>query len=254
MARLWKPSLFFVLVLSLALLINMPTAFLLGFVRLPDNLRVFQPRGSLISGHLNGFELNQFLIRDLEYQLELGCFITLSLCYRVENPYGSLQAKYQFLSRSTELTKVDIEFPLQDFNQQSNNLLMQPGGKLQLNLDRVLIDRDKLADLNGVLVWIEAGLADQDIDLGDYEASVTKSAERYDLVIADQDAVLDITGNGSLEADGKYTLDVSIRTKSGLDSRIKIALELVAKKQGINQYVVRRTGILDPSLMSKLSF
>jgi hypothetical protein len=169
------------------------------------------------------------------------------------NPYGSLQLRHEPLAGSTELTQVNIEYPLQDLSRISG-VLMQPAGKLQLNLDSVLIVKDKLADLNGTLVWKDAGLAGEDINLGDYEVSVGKSQGRYDLVIDDKDAVLDMAGRASLKADGKYTLDITIRTKSGLEPRVKNALELVARKQGINQYMVRRAGSLDPALLANLMF
>lgn len=253
MRKLWKPALFFVLVLLAALLINMPLAHLLGVVRMPDNIRIFQPQGSLISGRIGGIEINQFLLRDLEYEADLSCLLTLEVCYQVLNPYGSLQVRHKPLAGSTELTRVKIEYPLRDLTRMPG-VLMQPAGRLQLNLDSVLIVQDKLADLSGTLVWKDAGLAGEDINLGDYEVSVGKSAGRYDLVIEDKDAVLDITGKASLKADGKYTLDITIRTKPGLEPRVKNVLELVARKQGINQYVVRRAGSLDPALLANLMF
>ena len=125
---------------------------------------------------------------------------------------------------------------------------------LQLNLDSVSIVRDKLADLEGTLVWKDAGLAGEDINLGDYEISVGKAGGRYELLIDDKDAVLDMAGKASLQADGKYTLDITIRTRPGLEPKIKNALELVARKQGIDQYVVRRAGSLDPALLANLMF
>ncbi|MEE8365305.1 MAG: type II secretion system protein N [Gammaproteobacteria bacterium] len=253
MRKLWKPALFFVLVLLAALLINMPLAHLLGVVRMPDNIRIFQPQGSLISGRIGGIEINQFLLRDLEYEADLSCLLTLGVCYQVLNPYGSLQVRHEPLAGSTELTQVKIEYPLQDLTRMPG-VLMQPAGRLQLNLDSVLIVQDKLADLSGTLVWKDAGLAGEDINLGDYEVSVGKAGGRYDFVIDDKDAVLDMAGKASLQADGKYTLDITIRTKSGLEPRIRNALELVARKQGANQYVVRRAGSLDPALLANLMF
>jgi hypothetical protein len=253
MKKLWKPALFFVLVLLAALLINMPLAHLLGVVRMPDDIRIFQPQGSLISGRIGGIEINQFLLRDLEYEADLSCLLTLGVCYQVLNPYGSLQVRHKPLAGSTELTRVKIEYPLRDLTRMSG-VLIQPAGRLQINLDSVLIVQDKLADLNGTLVWKDAGLADEDINLGDYEVSVGKAEGRYDLVIEDKDAVLDITGKASLQADGKYTLDITIRTKPGLEPRVKNVLELVARNQGINQYVVRRAGSLDPALLANLMF
>ncbi|MCH7880128.1 MAG: type II secretion system protein N [Proteobacteria bacterium] len=253
MRKLWKPALFFVLVLLAALLINMPLAHLLGVVRMPDNIRIFQPQGSLISGRIGGIEINQFLLRDLEYEADLSCLLTLGVCYQVLNPYGSLQVRHEPLAGSTELTQVKIEYPLQDLTRMPG-VLMQPAGRLQLNLDSVLIVQDKLADLNGTLVWKDAGLAGEDINLGDYEVSVGKAGGRYEFVIDDKDAVLDMAGKASLQADGKYTLDITIRTKSGLEPRIRNALELVARKQGANQYVVRRAGSLDPALLANLMF
>ncbi len=167
MSKYWKPALFFVLALLLALAINMPVAFILGFVEMPDNIRVFQPRGSLLSGRIGGLEINRYLLRNLEYEAQWSCLVTLGLCYRISNSYGSLQARHQPLSRNTELTHVSIEFPLQDLDRMTGGLLIQPAGKIQLNLDKVLINQDKLAELDGVLIWVDAGIAGEDINLGD---------------------------------------------------------------------------------------
>lgn len=254
MSRLWKPVLFFVLVLLAALLINMPLTHLLGIVKMPANIRIYQPQGSLISGRIGGIEINRFMLRDLEYEADLSCLLTLGVCYQVSNPYGSLQVRHEPLAGSTELTQVNIEFPLQDLSRMLGRILIQPAGMLQLNLDSVSIVRDKLADLEGTLVWKDAGLAGEDINLGDYEVSVGKAGGRYELVIDDKDAVLDMAGKASLQADGKYTLDITIRTRPGLEPKIKNALELVARKQGIDQYVVRRAGSLDPALLANLMF
>lgn len=254
MTRYWKPTLFFVFALLIALLINMPVAFLLGLVNLPDNIKVFQPQGNLLSGRFGGVEVNQILLRDLEYKADLSCLLTFGLCYQVSNPYGSLMARFEPLSRITELTQVKIEFPLQDIENLTAMALMRPSGKLQLNLVRVLIDRDKLAELNGTLAWLDAGIAGESINLGDYRVSIAKSGQKYDLVIDDMDAVLDISGKGLLKADGKYSLDVNIRTRPGLESRVKNLLGLVARKKSANQYSIRRNGSLDPVLLSKLVF
>ncbi|MFV2032414.1 MAG: hypothetical protein ACC663_07955, partial [Gammaproteobacteria bacterium] len=164
MNRLWKPALFFLFALLLALLINMPAARLFGIVGTPDNIRVFQPQGKLLSGRVAGLEVNRFLLRDIEYEADLSCLPGFSVCYRITNPYGSLLARYQPLSGNIELTRVKIEFPLQDLDRIPVRVLLQPTGKLLLNLDRVSIDRDKLVDLNGFLVWKDAGLAGEDIN------------------------------------------------------------------------------------------
>ena len=116
MAKLWKPALFFLLALTLALTINMPVALVLDFVKMPDNIRVFQPRGSLLSGRFGGVEINQYLIRNLEYEAQLSCLLSLGLCYQASNAYGSLQVRHQPFSLDTELTQVNIEFPLEDLD------------------------------------------------------------------------------------------------------------------------------------------
>ena len=254
MARIWKPAVFFLLALILALAINMPVAFILGFVQLPNNIKVYNPQGTLLSGHVRGLELNQFLIRDLEYDAKLSCLFNLSLCYQISNSYGSLLARYLPLSLNSELTQVDIEFPLEDLDNIPGGLLVQPKGSLQLKLDKVLLVQDKLAELTGMVVWVDAGIVGEDINLGDYELSLNKGKGTYDLTIEDRDALLDISGKGDLKSNGQYTLDIKIGTKSSLDPRIKNALELVARKQGINQYVVARKGKLDARLMNQLIF
>ena len=65
---------------------------------------------------------------------------------------------------------------------------------------------------------------------------------------------LDINGKGDLKPDGNYSLNIDINAKSGLETRIKNALELVASKKGLRQYNIRRSGTSDKRLLSYLSF
>ena len=65
--------------------------------------------------------------------------------------------------------------------------------------------------------------------------------------------MLDINGEGTLASDGKYTINIDIRAQSGLDSRVKNVLELIASKKGRNQYLIHHSGQLDGRWVSFLS-
>ena len=66
--------------------------------------------------------------------------------------------------------------------------------------------------------------------------------------------MLNVVGNGGLKSDGRYSLDININAKAGLEARIKNALEFVASKKGLRQYSIRRSGTSDKKLLSYISF
>ena len=111
-----------------------------------------------------------------------------------------------------------------------------------------------MVEFDALTSWTDAGIIGEDFNLGDYQLEITKDSNLYRFILQDKDAVLDIDGEGKLSSDGNYSLNINIQARAGLDSQIKNALELIAQKKGLNQYLVRRSGQLDSKISSYLFF
>ena len=180
--------------------------------------------------------------------------MTLELCYQFNFTDSKGQIRYAPVAGSVELAQLDIELSMSNLTGMSDQLLIKPSGSLYLSSDKVSYSKGQLADIDAVLVWKNAGIAGEDIDLGDYQLGISKQNQQYLIVLSDLEAVLKVDGNGELKSNGGYSMNINIDTKSGLDPNIKKVLELVATKKGLRQYNFRRSGMIDKRLLSYLSF
>jgi len=251
---IWKPALFFVFCLLIALIINLPVGYLMVYAKVPDQVKISQLSGTLFEGQVETLIVNQVVIQDLEYEFNSSCLMTLELCYQFNFTDSSGQIRYASVAGSVELAQLDIELSMSNLTGMSDQLLIKPSGSLYLSSDKLKYSNGQLADIDAVLVWKNAGIVGADIDLGDYQLGISKQNQQYQIVLSDLQAILKIDGKGELKSNGSYSMNINIDTKSGLDPNIKNVLELIATKKGLRQYNVRRSGSIDKRLLSYLSF
>lgn len=251
---IWKPALFFVFCLIIALLINTPVGHLMAQVKIPDEIKVSPLQGTLFEGQADTIIVNQFIIQDLEYQFKISCLITASLCYQIDFADGSALIRFVPITGSIQVSHLDIELSMSNLTGLSNQLLIKPTGSLNLSSEKLKFSQGKLVDIDAVVVWKNAGIAGDDISFGDYQLDIKRGTGRYQISLVDKEAVLDVKGDGELKSDGSYSLDININAKAGLEARIKSALEFVANKKGLRQYQIQRSGTSDKRLLSYLSF
>jgi hypothetical protein len=253
MISIWKPALFFVFCLLITLLLNMPAGYPLARVEFPQQIKISQLEGSLLKGQVGGLSVKKLVIEDLEYKFDISCLITVSLCYRLNFTDGSMLVKFVPISGSLEISRLDAELSMANLAGLTDQLLVKPAGNLHLISDKLIFEQGKLADIDAIAVWKNAGIAGEDIDLGDYQLNIARQNQQYLVYLVDKEAVLDVEGKGELKPDGRYSLDININARSGLDANVKNALDLVASKKGLRQYNIRRTGVLDKNLLSYLA-
>ena len=245
---------FFVFCLLITLIINIPIGHLAARGKIPEQVKISQLSGTMLRGRVDTLVVNQLVIQDLEYEFDSACLMTLSICYKLNFADGSGLIRIVPVTGSVELSQLDIEISMSNLTGMSDQLLFKPSGSLYLNSDKVIFLKDQLTDIDAMLVWKNAGIVGEDINLGDYQLSISKQNQQYLFFLADNEAALKLDGKGDLKSDGRYTLDIKINTKTGLEPLVKQALELVATKKGLRQYNVRRSGISDSRLLSYLSF
>jgi len=251
---IWKPALFFVFFLIIALLINTPVGHLMARVKIPDGVKISPLQGTLFEGQVETLVVNQLIIQDLEYRFKISCLVTASLCYLIKFADGSAHIQYSLINGSIKVSQLDVELSMSNLTGLTNQLLVKPTGSLNLRSDRLIFVQGRLTDIDATAVWKNAGIEGDDINLGDYQLNMKKDAKQFQVNLVDNDALLDVEGEGELKSDGRYSLNININAKSGLEARVKSALEFVASKKGLRQYNIQRSGTSDQRLLSYLSF
>ena len=254
MKKICKPALFFVICLAIFIAINTPMALVLGRVKLPDNIIFYGVDGQLRSGQIDALYINQLPLRNIRYQADLSCLLILHICYQIDYQNGAARVSVNLLTNQTDINKLDVDYPLAALSPLMSQLLVKPTGRLNLQFDHIGINQNKIGPVQGVVKWRGAGIQGEKFNLGDYQLDIVREDNRYQVKLTDQGAMLGIDGKGSLKPDGQYLLDIKIVPKSSLDASVKSTLELVAKKQGLNQYNIQRQGQLPAPLLNRLAF
>ena len=245
---------FFVLCLCITLIVNMPVVHLLAQIKLPNNILLSGVKGTLFSGNVDSLLVNQILVDDLAYDFKADCLLNLKICYDIEADLGKGQIQADPFDESIDLNDFEINYPLENLAAFADQLLVRPSGNLQILIDTLNLKQQKVGQVNARILWQQAGIVGEAIELGDYELTVAQATQGYQFELKDLKALLTVDGKGQLKADGKYSMNINIQSQPGLNQSIKSALEFVAKKKGLNRYDVRRTGKLPAQVLNHLSF
>ncbi len=254
MIKTWKFTLFFLLCLVIALLFNLPVQHLMQWVKLPQSIQVSGIDGTLISGKAREITINRFPLRNLRYRYMPSCIGLLKVCYRIEYDRGEIQAAYDLLNGDAEISNTRIDYAVPELMEHVPNQLVQPAGRLELTIDQLSYLEGRPANINGRLVWRDLGLDDEGIkiNIGDYQVDFKGDSTRYEFVIKDLDASLDVKGDGEIKPGGLYKINIRIDGESGIDTNVKTVLGVVATSVGYNKYRVERSGRLPPHITRQL--
>ncbi len=221
-------------------------------------------KGQIISDHIAAAYANNFPVRDINYEADLSCLLTLHVCYQIKYQNGKANTSFNPLTNNTVIEQLDVEYSMAELSPLMTQLLVKPTGELslkftQINIKHLINNSDinksnvnqiKIGNIDGLAIWRNAGIEGEDINLGDYQLGVAREDNSYRFKLTDRKAILDIDGTGLLKPNGEYLVDIKIQADSGLNSNIKSMLTLVAKKKGLNEYAIHRQGLLPPHLTS----
>ena len=247
-------SLFFLLCLIISLALNMPLVHILSRVNLPEKLSISGLDGSILSGSVEQLLIDRIAVSNFQYQFNSSCLLSLGVCYQFQFEQGKGAVQANLFDQSLALSNFNMTYPLENLSAYSDKLLVQPTGLLDLSIVSMSLKNQQINQINATALWQAAGVSGELINLGDYELILSSGNQAYQFQLKDKKAVLTVDGKGQLKENGQYSANISIRSEPGLNRSIKSALEFVAKKQGLNQYVIRRTGKLPTQVMSRLSF
>ena len=255
MLKLWKFALFFLLCLLVALLINLPIQQVLPYVKLPPTVQLAAIDGSLLSGKADQVKINDFPIRGIQYRYMPSCIPLLKICYQIDYDQGQVQLAYDVLNGDTEISRTSVEYPIARLlAYMPTPALVIPTGRLQLEIDDMSMQQDKLVAVNGKLIWRDLGFEDDGtkINIGDYQVDFSGDASAYNFTFSDLNAALDVSGDGSVSAAGIYQVDVKISADTGIDPQVKSILNLIAVRSSVNKYRIEQQGRLPASIIRQL--
>jgi general secretion pathway protein N len=255
MFRSWKFVLFFVLFLALALLVNLPVQQVLARVEIPASLRLEGVGGTLFNGRVEVLTINQFPLRGIRYNFMPSCLPLLKICYRIDYDQGRMQLAYDAVNGDSEISDSRVEYPVAELIERFPAALpVKPGGSLVLEIDDASVYENKLETVKGRLVWRDLGVNQDEVQLniGDYQVEFSGDTKQYRLDFSDLDAKLEVSGDGSITADGQYRIDVRVAAKSTIDAQVRSVLELIGKRNGVNKYRIEQQGQLPPRTIRQL--
>jgi hypothetical protein len=246
---------FFLLCLTVALLFNLPVKQVLPHVELPRTVQIAGVDGTVLKGAAAELRINNFPIRGIRYRYMPSCIAMLKVCYHIVYDQGEIQVAYDVLNGDTEVSRSEIEYPVTDLlDLLPDTVPVKPSGQLNLRVDDLSMQQDKLIAVTGKLIWRNLGLNDSGvkIDIGDYQVDFKGDPKKYDFTFSDLDADLGLSGKGSVSATGVYDLDVRIEADNGIDPQVRSVLNLVAARTSLNKYRIEQKGRVPPRLMQQL--
>ena len=245
----------FLLFLLVALVINLPIQHLLPYADLPKTVQIYGVDGRLLQGRAAEVVVNRFALRKIEYQFLPSCLLQLKVCYQIDYQQGRVQLGYDILNGDTELNRSQIDYPVAELLTQLPMVLpVKPSGHVQLVIDELSLVENQLVSVRGKLIWRDLGVDEQDvqINIGDYQVEFTGSDTQYDFIISDIDALLDVSGDGSISDDGSYEIDMRVSSEGSIDPQVKSVLELFAERTSVNKYRVEQQGDLPAGMTRQL--
>ena len=254
MKRVWKYLLFFLLCLAVALVINLPIGQVLPHLKIPPTVELAGTSGTVIGGRVRQVSVNRFPLRDVRYRFQPSCIALLKVCYQVDYEQGTTRVGYDLINGDTEVDQTRVEYAASELSAYMPNMMVQPDGQLELNVEQMTIIAGVTAAANGKLIWRDLGMSaeGESLNLGDYQLEFSGNSQQYDFDLSDLDADLDVDGKGDVKANGQYSVDVKISSETTIDPKVKNLLDLFATTVSYNNYRVEQTGRLPPNVARQL--
>jgi hypothetical protein len=234
--------------MAVVMLFSVPVQKVLPHVRLPPSMQLAGVDGTVLKGKVSELRVSGFPLRGVRYRYLPSCLPMLKICYHVVYNRGEIRLAYDLLHGDSEASHSEIEYQVVELLR----LLpveapANPSGSLQLRIDDLSMQADRLVSINGSLIWNGMGLNDTGIkfDIGDYKVDFQGDPKSYEFTFSDLNAELNVSGDGQITADGRYQVDVTIENDIGIEPNVKIVLNKVAKPAGFNKYRIRKKGQLE---------
>jgi len=252
---LLRYTLIFLLCMTVVMVFIVPVQKVLPHVRLPPSIQASGVDGTVLKGKVSELRVNGFPLRGVRYRYLPSCIPMLKVCYHIVYNRGEIRLAYDLLHGDSEASHSEIEYQVVELLR----LLpveapANPSGSLQLRIDDLSMQADKMVSINGSLIWNGMGLNDTGIkiDIGDYKVDFRGDPQSYEFTFSDLNAELNVSGDGQITADGRYQVDVMIENDIGIEPNVKVVLKKVATPAGFNKYRIRQKGRLPSDVKRQL--
>ena len=203
--------------------------------------------GSIWQGQAASARLGNFSLGKLEWDLRSWALLLgrlkLHLKFNQDNARGS---GYVSLGLGGTLTAddVDLQFPAESLMPLLYGYPVSIAGKLRGNLKQVTIERGRVLQAQGRIVWLNAAFrAPQNVDMGDYLITLEPVNLGSKMVIKDQ-------GRGPVQAEitmftkgsGEYRMNGWLKPRDVNQQSITEALRLIGRADNSGRYWIGFSG------------
>lgn len=132
-------------------------------------------------------------------------------------------------------------------------LPMVPKGQVQLDIQHFSAQGPTLPEIDAELKWLQAGVTYPNVlELGEYQIKLkhepAEQAERIVGQITDIDSLLHIKGNGSLDQQWRYQVNVNVSAESYAPAEITQMLPFLGRPNPDGSVDIKRNGALQSLL------
>lgn len=235
------------------LLHALPASFLTRYI-LPSipaarTVKLQGVHGSIWRGQATEARFANFSLGKLEWNVRSWGLLLGKLKLHLKFNHDSMHgAAYIDLGMGGSVTAEDVnmQFPAQNLMPLMYGYPLSIGGELRGNLKEVSIERGRVLQAQGRIVWQNAALrAPQNIEMGDYLITVEPVNLGSKMVIKDQ-------GRGPVQAEitvftkgsGEYNMNGWLKARDANQQSITEALRLIGRPDNSGRYWVKYKGRL----------
>jgi len=248
------PLVVFILSLFIGLIINLPIAHLFPYIELDKSLKLAGISGTLVEGKILQVDMAGVVLLDLNYEMQPGCLLLLSLCYQLKFQDSLINVQFQPLTKGLKIEDSILHADLSDLTALWSQMLVKPTGQAELQLKSLEVIDQQIQQIEATAYWRNVGISEENLVFGDFRMMLTKFEQRYVLKLTDTDGDISVDGSGYIKEEGQYKINVDIKTKPGISTKIQNTLDLLARKSSSSSYQVNQSGQIPDRLSGYLAY
>jgi general secretion pathway protein N len=247
-------STLFVLAFLIGAVINIPAVQIMNFITLPKQVAVQGIQGSVTNGVVDRLDIQGYTISNVKFHFQPTCLLKISVCYQLSSDEDGvlLNLDYSLLTQSSDISDSYIDLPSSVLDNVPN-MLVKPAGDFRIEIEQLQVNSErKLTDLKALMHWNNAGIEGEDQVIGNYAADISSSKNGLSANLSDKNSLLGLKGDILLNWNGSYEADLQFEHKTGLNPSLLSVLDMSAKKSGLNQYRLKKKGVLPASISNQI--
>jgi hypothetical protein len=240
------------LVFVAAALWQAPAALLYGwFAPATAQLKLFGISGTIWSGSASGASLgSQRLASDLRWSLHPLRLLRLQASFDISSQGEGLtsQGRVTLSPGGLRFDELRASGPLKPVLALVGQAYLPVDGQLGLNLQVLRLRQGVPLEIagNGRIQGLKYSLGRQSSPLGDYIVDASPQGDVQAFTVRSENAVLQASGGGQIDADHNYNIDITLKPAAGADRAMLNLLSTFGAADGQGSYHIRRSGQLTP--------